>query len=598
MGMRINHYYEFGPFRLDLEQRLLLHEERPVPLAPKVIETLLLLVERAGSVVEKSQMMSELWPDRYVEESNLTQNIFTLRKALGESESKDQYIETVPKRGYRFVKPVKEVHEEIDDSAAETARGVRSATAQRQTTKRQAEPNITLAVLPLVNASEDSNLEYLSDGIIENIINTLSQLPQLRVITRSTVFRYKGQEADPQQVGRALGASAVLTGRIFQLGERLIIATELVDVAQGWQIWGEQYNRTLSDILSVQQEVSKHISEELRLKLTDEDEQKLGRYYNVAPEAYLYYLKGRYYYNKRTESGYQKAIESFEHAIDIDPGYALAYCGLADSYAAYDFYGILPPWEANPKAKAAALNALAIDDTLAEPHASLACVKMIYERDWVGAEKEFKRAIELNPNYVHSHNWYSHFLMAMGRIEESFNESRIALELDPLDQGVAQYLGWHYLHARQYDKSVKQLEQTLEQNPDFCLAHITLGMAYEQRSEFDKAIAEFQKAGQICKLSIIQGFIGHAYALAGRRDKAVQILEELSELSKRSYVPPYVIALIYTALSEKSEAFEWLDKAYAAQNEWLNWIKVAPEVDSLRSDPRFQKLIKLLKLPS
>jgi TolB-like protein/Tfp pilus assembly protein PilF len=591
MDMRSTHYYEFGPFRLDLKQRLLLHEGRPVSLAPKVFETLLLLVERGGSVIGKSEMMSELWPDRYVEEANLTQNIFTLRKALGESESKDQYIETVPKRGYRFVMPVKEVRQEIDDSAPEAAREARSE-------ERQDEKNILLAVLPLLNSSGDPNLEYLSDGITENIINALSQLPQLRVVTRSTVFRYKGQEVDPQQVGRTLGASAVLTGRIFQLEDRLIITTELVDVAKGWQIWGEQYNRTLSDIVSVQEEVSKRISEELRFKLTDEDERKLGRYYNVAPEAYLYYLKGRYYYNKRTEVGYQKALESFEQAIDIDPGYALAYCGLADSYVAYDFFGVLPPWEASPKAKAAAMNALAIDDTLGEPHASLACIRMMYERDWAGAEKEFKRAIELNPNNVNTHNWYSHFLMAMGRIEESFNESKIALELDPLDQSASQYLGWHYLHVRQYDKSIKQLEQTLAQNPDFCLAHITLGMAYEQRSEFDKAIAEFQKAGEICKLAIIQGFIGHAYAMAGRDEKALQILEELLELSKRSYVPPYVIALIYTAQDKKPEAFEWLGKAYAAQNEWLNWIKVTPEVDSLRSDPRFQNLMELLKLPS
>lgn len=534
-------------------------------LAPKVFETLLLLVEHAGSVVEKSQMMSELWPDRCVEEANLTQNIFTLRNALGESESRDQYIENVPKRGYRFITPVKEVREEIDDSATGAAREMRSATAAEQPTDRQDEKNISLAVLPLVNASGDPSLEYLADGISENIINTLSQLPQLRLVTRSTAFRYKGQEANPQQVGRALGANAVLAGEILQAGDRLIITTELVDVAKGGKIWGERYDRTLSDVLSFQKEVPKRISEKLRLKLTDEDERKLGRYYNVTPEAYLYYLKGCYYYNKQTETDYQKAIESFEQAIDLAPGYALVYCGLADSYVAYDFFGILPTWESSPKAKAAAMNAVAIDDTLGEPHASLACVRMMYERDWAGAESEFKRALELSPNNVRSHNWYSHCLMAMGRIEESFNESKIAMELDPLDQSASQFLGWHYLHARQYDKSIKQLEQTLEQNPDFCLAHITLGMAYERRSEFDKAIAEFQKAGQICKLSITQGFIGHAYAMAGRRDEALQIIEDLLEISKRSYVPPYVIALVSTSLDKKpEEGFEWLGRADVA----------------------------------
>lgn len=596
--MRINLNYKFGPFRLDTEQRLLFHDDRPVSLAPKVFETLLLLVQKAGNIVEKNLIMNELWPGRYVEEANLTQNIFTLRKVLGESESKDQYIETVPKRGYRFVAPVEEIREEIDDSVTEETREGRAAAAQRQAIDGQGETSISLAVLPLVNASNDPNAEYLSDGITESIINSLSQLPQLRVVTRSTVFRYKGQEVDPQKVGRALGISAVLVGRVLQLGDRLIIRTELVDVANGWQIWGEQYNRALSDILAVQDEVSKHISEKLRLKLTDEDERKLVQYHNITPEAYQYFLKGRYYYNKRTETSYQKAIESFEQAIDIDPGFALAYCGLADSYVAYDFFGVLPPWEASPKAKAAAMNALAIDNNLAEAHASLACVRMMYERDWEGAEREFKRSIELNPNYVHAHNWYSHFLMAMGRFEESFAESRIALKLDPLDQGVNQYLGWHYLHAREYDKSIEQLKKTVEQNPDFCLAHITLGMAFELKSEFDEAIAEFRKADQICKLAIIQGFIGYTYAMAGRRDEALQTLQALEERSKRSYVPPYVIALIYNALDNKSEAFDWLEKAYAAHNEWLNWLKVAPEVDNLRSDPRFLNLMRLLKLPS
>lgn len=563
--MRINLTYEFAPFRLDPEQHLLFHDDQPVSLAPKVFETLLLLVQRAGEVVEKNLIMGELWPDRYVEEANLTQNIFTLRKALGESESRDQYIETVPKRGYRFVAPVKEIREEIDDAIAKEPREVRAAAARSQATDGQGETSIFLAVLPLVSASDEPSAEYLSDGITESIINCLSQLPQLRVVTRNIVFRYKGQEVDPQKVGRALGTDAVLVGRVLQLGDRLIIRTELVDVANGWQIWGEQYNRALSDILAVQEEVSKNISEKLRLKLTYEDEQKLVRYYDTSPEAYRYFLKGRYYYNKQTETDYRKAIESFEQAIDIDPGFALAYCGLADSYVAYDFFGVLPPRETSPNAKAAAMNALAIDNNLAEAHASLACVKMMYERDWEGTEREVKRAIELNPNYVHTHSWYSHFLMAMGRFEESFAESKIALALEPLDQGVNQYLGWHYLHARAYGKLTEQLEKTVERNPDFYLAHITLGMAYEQRCEFDKAIAEFRKADQICKLAIIQGFIGYTYAMADRRDEALQTLRELEEMSKRSYVPPYVSALIYTALDNKAEALNWLEKTYGSR---------------------------------
>lgn len=562
--MRTTLSYEFEPFRLDTEQHLLFHNNQPVSLAPKVFETLLLLVQRAGDVVEKNLIMSELWPDRYVEEANLTQNIFTLRKVLGESESKDQYIETVPKRGYRFVAPVKEIREEIDEATAKETREVRATTAHSQASDGQGETSIFLAVLPLVNASDEPNAEYLSDGITESIINSLSQLPQLRVVTRNIVFRYKGHEVDPQKIGRALGTDAVMVGRVLQLGDRLIIRTELVDVANGWQIWGEQYDRALSDILVVQEEVSRKISEKLRLKLTDEDERNLVQYDNTKPEAYQYFLKGRYYYNKQTESGYQKAVEAFEQAIDIDPGFALAYCGLADSYMAYDFFGILPPREISPNARAAVMSALALDDNLAEAHASLACVKMMYERDWEGTEREARRAIELNPNYVHTHSWYSHFLMAMGRFEESCAESKIALELEPFDQGVKQYLGWHYLHARAYGKLTRQLEKTVERNPDFYLAHITLGMAYEQGNEFDKAIAEFRKADRICRLAINQGFIGYTYAMADRRDEALQALQELEEMSKRSYVPPYVSAHIYSALHNKDEAYNWLERTYAS----------------------------------
>ena len=309
-------------------------------------------------------------------------------------------------------------------------------------------------------------------------------------------------------------------------------------------------------------------------------------------EAYQAFLRGRYYRNKRTGEGYQKAIECFELATKLDPGYALAHSALADSYVSYDFYGILPPWETSPKAKAAAINALVIDDTLAESHTALACVKMMYERDWSNAEREFKRTIELDPEFVHAHNWYSHFLMAMGRIDESFAENQIALKLDPLNDSINQYLGWHHIHARQFDRAITQLEKTLANAPDFFLARVTLGMAYEQKGEVAKAIEEFKKAYKLEKSSIVLGFLGHSYARAGNTREAQKILEELEELSKRIYVPPYIIGLIHTALGETTEAFEWFEKAYAAQNEWLHWLKVAPEVDTLRADPRFKDLLK------
>ncbi len=593
----LKHFYEFGPFRLDLEEKLLSHDGETVALAPKVFETLVLLIENKGRVVKKEEMMKTLWPDRHVEESNLTQNIFVLRKIFSEGTGKDQYIETIPKRGYRFIGTVKELQEEVKQAEEESVPTEEPESERQQ--ERPARPDdakISIAVLPMVNETGDAALEYLSEGITDSLINSLSQLPQVRVIARSLVCRYKGKDADALKIGRELTADTVLVSRIVALGTVLIIRAELVEVSTGWQLWGEHYQTQLSDILQLADEVSANISAKLHLKLTEEEKKRLSKHYTQNPEAYRAYLRGRYYRNKRTGEGYEKAIESFEEAIKLDPGYALAYAALADSYVSFDFYGILPPWETSPKAKTAAINALVLDDTLAEAHTSLACVKMMYERDWSNAEREFKRAIELDPNYAHAHNWYSHFLMAMGRIEESYAESEIALKLDPLDDSVNQYLGWHHLHARQFDRAIAQLEKTLANNPDFFLARVTLGMAYEQKGEVARAIEEFKKAYQQEKNAIVLGFLGHAYARAGDIGEAQKILEELEELSKRMYVPPFSIGLIYTALGQNTQAFEWFEKAYAAQNEWMNWWKVTPQVNILRSDPRFNDLLIQLDL--
>jgi DNA-binding winged helix-turn-helix (wHTH) protein/tetratricopeptide (TPR) repeat protein len=592
----IKHSYEFGPFQLDLENRLLSHNGETVALAPKVFEMLLLLIERRGQVVKKEEMMKTLWPDRYVEISNLTQNIFLLRKILGEESGKAQYIETIPKRGYRFIGTVKEIQAEVKETF-ETEPGEEPETeTQPEILTRPDEARISIAVLPMVNETGDPALEYLTDGITDSIINSLSQLPQVRVIARSLCYRYKGKEAEAQKAGRELTADAVLVSRMIALGNVLLIRAELLEVSTGWQLWGEQYQTRLSNILQVQEEVATNISAKLHLRLTEEEKKRLGKHATESPDAYEYYLKGRYYRNLRTGEGYRKAIESFEQAIKLDPGYARAHAALADSYASFDFYGILPPWETSPKAKAAAINALVIDDTLAEAHTALACVKMMYERDWSNAEREFKRAIELDPDYAQAHNWYSHFLMAMGRIDESFAESQIALRLDPLDDSINQYLGWHHIHARQFGRAIAQLEKTLADNPDFFLARVTLGMAYEQKGDVEKAIEEFKKAYQLEKNAVVLGFLGHAHAMVGNREEAIKILDELEELAKRTYVPPFSIGLIYTALGESTEAFEWFEKALVAQNEWLNWLKVTPQVDSLRAYEQFQDLLRRLNL--
>jgi DNA-binding winged helix-turn-helix (wHTH) protein/Tfp pilus assembly protein PilF len=593
MDTQITRVYEFGPFRLDVKQQLLLTKGEPVQLAPKVFETLLLLVERRGQLVGKAEMMNVLWPDRYVEESNLTQNIFTLRKLLGKDQNKKQYIETVPRRGYRFAAPVKEIQ---DESAQGESSAARDAGPAEEVVPTPEEANISLAILPALNETGDAELEYLADGITENIICDLSRLSQMRVVARSVMFSYKGQKVNPLQVGNELGVSAVLVSMILLSGSNMIIKTELVDVANGWRLWGEQYDHPLSDLQEVESDLALQISGKLLSTLTDQDKVRIGKTYAPKSGAYQLYLKGRYYWNKKSGEGYRKAIESFEEAIEIDHDFARAYSGLADSYVAFDFYGVLPTWETSPKAKAAALKALAIDDTLAEPHCSLACIRMMFERDWAGAEREFKRAIELSPNYAHAHIWYSNFLMAMGRIEESSVESQIAMQLDPLDGEVNQYMGWHFIHVRQFGRAISHLEKTLERHPGFFLARVTLGLAYVQRGEFAQAIKEFENASLVEKTPLLLAFLGHAYAMAGQREEALKILEELKEASKQTYVPVYGIGLIYMSLGSGSNAFEWFEKAYEAQSVWLNWIKVAPEVDALRPDPRFTDLLNRLNL--
>jgi TolB-like protein/Flp pilus assembly protein TadD len=594
----VRHFYEFGPFRLDLERRMLSHEGDAVALPPKVFETLVLLIENKGRVVRKEDMMKILWPDRYVDESNLSQNIFILRKILSEDPDNFQYIETISKRGYRFLGTVKEVQELIEGIKEETPALSEEpeSEAQQEKSTRPEEAKISIAVLPMINETGDPAWEYLADGITDSLIKRLSHLPQVRVIARSMVYRYKGKEPDALQIGRELSADKMLVSRVVLREGKLIIKAELVEVSTGWQLWGEQYQPQLSDIRKLEDEVSTNIFTTLHLKLTEVEKKRLSKYETENAEAYQAFLMGRYYRNKRTSEGYEKALECFEEATNLDPGYVLAYSALADSYVSYDFYGVLPPWETSTKAKAAAINALAIDDTLAEAHTALACVKMMYERDWSNAEREFKRAIELDPEFAHAHNWYSHFLMAMGRIDESLAESEIALKLDPLDDSINQYMGWHYIHARQFDRAIARLEKTLENNPDFFLARVTLGMAYEQKGEVAKGIEEFKKAYKLEKNTMVLGFLGHAYARAGNIGEAQRILEKLRELSKRIYVPSFCLGLIHTALGEMNEAFEWFEKAFAAHNEWLNWWKVAPIVDILRPDPRFRDLLIRLNL--
>lgn len=586
--------FEFGPFYLDSAKSLLVRDGQSITLPPKVYDTLLILVQRSGRVVEKDEFMRLIWPEVFVEESNLTQNIFILRKILGENPEGQQYIETIPKRGYRFLATVRVSQEQSAEPATQQRIGVNPGTEPEA--KPDAEKPInSLAVLPLLNESLDPRLDYLSAGILENLVNTLSQLRGLQVMACSTVACYRGQEVHPQEVGRELRVEAVVVGKVLLVEETLIIRLELVDVANGWQLWGEQYDQPFTGILEVQEKIARKILEKLRWKLSEEPK-RLFKPYTDNIEAHLLYLKGRYFLNKRTAEGYKTAIESFQQAINIDAQYALAYSGLADSYILFDFYGLTSPWQTVPIARAAAVKAIEIYDMLAEVHNTMACIKMIYDRDIEGAEREFKRALELNPKYAQAHNGYSHCLLELGRPEASFAESKQALELDPLDLDINLYLGWHYLFIAQYEQAIKQLRRTLEIGPNFYRARLLLGMAYRQKGDIPAAIAEFEKASLLEDTTITPGFLGQSYAVAGRREEALNLLSELLQRARKTYVPPFSIALIYTGLGQKDEAFAWLEKAVIEYSHWRGWFKIIPEFDALRADPRYADLARRVRL--
>jgi eukaryotic-like serine/threonine-protein kinase len=456
----------------------------------------------------------------------------------------------------------------------------------------------SVAVLPFVNASADPNAEYLSDGITESLINSLSTLPHLKVMSRDSAFMFKGKNTDAGTVGQRLGVRAVLKGRVLQRGDDLEISAELVDARDNSHIWGQQYSRKASDIFALQGDLAKEMTSMLRMRLTGEDEKRMAKSYTANPEAYQDYLKGRYWWNKRSEDGVRKGIDYFQQAIAKDPAYALAYDGLADGYSVLGNYGYVPPKEAYPRAKEAVLKALQLDDTLAEAHTSLAFVMTDYDWDWPGAEREFQRAIGLNPNYAYAHALYAYHLYRIGQFDKAIAESKRALELDPLSLIGNRILGQSYYYARKYDQAIEQYRKTLELDPNFTAAHRSLGMAYVQQSNYKEGLAEMEKdlaisPGNAAALSEI----GHAYAVAGRKLEAQKVLGQLDEISKQKFVTAAFMAIIYAGLEERDKAFEQLELGYKERSLGGGAIILSdPGFDPLRSDPRFADLLRRMNL--
>ena len=456
----------------------------------------------------------------------------------------------------------------------------------------------SLAVLPFENASRDPEHEYLSDGIAGSLINILATVPKLRVIAQSTVFRYKGRRVDPQDVGRELNVRAVLTGRIMQSGGSLRIGTELVDVATGSQLWGAQYDRKPGDIFAIQDEISNEMSGKLRLKLTRTEKKRLAKHQTDDAEAYRLYLKGRHHWNRWTEDGFYKAIEYFQEAVEKDPAYALAYTGLADSYVLLGWNSYLPPKDAFPKGKMAAMRALRLDPDLGEAHTPLAAVLWLHDWQWQEAQSEFERSLALSPAHPTASHWYAECLMTMGRHVEAIARIKNTQELDPLSLIISVAIGRDFYMARRYDDALEQLRRTVELDPNYPVTYWVLGLLLRKMGRYELAIAEGEKGVKLSGgSSMMNAALAQTFATAGRREEAIQILDELTNLTKQKYVAPYFFAGIHMGLGEDDRAIEYLEKSYEEHSHWLIYLHLDPSMDGLRSNPRFQDLARRVGLP-
>lgn len=581
-----NTYYRFGSFCLDQEERILLRSGLRVPLTPKVFDTLLILIQNTGRLVTKEDLLQRVWPDTFVEEANLSVNIATLRKALAEGAGESDYIETHPKRGYRFVA---NVISEREQSTA-SIRQVKINSLRHHRDKVH-----SLAIMPFYNESSDPNAEYLSDGLTESIINSLSHLKDLRIINRNSVFRYKGKEFDGRMIGKELRVKSIVTGRILLLGDRLIVRAEMVDVHTGWHIWGEQYHRKLSDVLKVQQELSQKISMALKYRLTHDEKVKVNSSSTENAEAFKAYLKGRYHWSKFDLESSKKAADYFVQAIGIDPTYALAYAGLADAYyRSSNSYA--PCREAMPKAKAAAMKALEIDSTLSEAHSAMGIIKLFYEWDWLGAEEEFNKAIESNHNNAIAHQRFGLYFNLLGRFDEAMRELELAMLIDPLSPHSYWSLGVTYLLTSQYEKAIEEVQKTLELERDYKPALNLLGRAYGLCGHPDQAIEVFKRILALSNAPMFLAGLGHAYALSGKQREARRVLKELQEQSKDRYVSAYSQAMIHLALGDKNQAFSCLEKAYEDRCELMTFLRVEPAFESVRTDLRFTNLLQRVGL--
>jgi TolB-like protein/DNA-binding winged helix-turn-helix (wHTH) protein/Tfp pilus assembly protein PilF len=627
----------FGVFELDLRTEELRKYGHKVAIQGQPIQILSLLTERAGELVTREELHQQLWPaDTYVDfEQGLNAAVKRLRQALNDSADNPRYIETLPRRGYRFIAPIKTI--EVDQNVAEAGdilsqepaglkdqsdlpgkAGPRERLRWLLPWKGAAFASVlalillaswifhratpvqsirSLAVLPLENLSHEESQDYFSDGMTDELITELGQMSGLRVISRTSMMTYKGARKSIPQIAHELNVDAVVEGTVLRSGNQVRITAQLIQADGDKHLWAQSYEGELSNTLTLQNEVARAIAGQIRAKLNPQEDAALRSAKAVDPAAYEAYLKGRYFWNKRTGDGLTKAIRYFNTAIDADPNYAQAYAGLADSYAlAGDWqYGLLAPKEAYPKAKAAATKAIELDRTLGEAHISLALCLDGFDWDWDFAGREFMRGIELSPGYATGHHWYGWYLAHLGRHADAIAELEKAESLDPLSLIISSDLAEELLIAHRYDEAIQQIRKTMNMDPLFSLAHRVLGQTFVQQQRYSEGIAELQKAIELSPGSTAStSNLAYAYAVSGRRDEAIKILNDLKNRSHDAFSNAPEIAMVYVGLDEKDQAMDWLEKAYAER--FNPGVLIRPCFDPLRSDSRFQDLLRRVGL--
>jgi TolB-like protein/DNA-binding winged helix-turn-helix (wHTH) protein len=624
-SVRTRHLVAFDVYQLDLRSGELSKHGTRINLQQQPQQLLAVLLERPGEVVSRDELRRRLWPDdTFVDfEHGLNAAVKRLRDTLGDSAEAPRFVETIPRRGYRFIAPVVDPTS-VAATTIEHAAPLPNVPAATRATLRIAALVIvvagllavaaamvlrsnpfsrdvidSVAVLPFVNATGDPDSEYLSDGITESVINNLSQLRTLRVSARSTVFRYKGKDADPQKIGQELRVRAVLSGRLLHRGDTFIVSTELMDVERGAQLWGNQYARKTTDLFVLQEDLSREISDLLRVRLTPEERLRLTKRYTENAEAYRLYLQGRYHEHKLNVEGSFKAIEYYQQATRLDPSYALAYAGLADAYGGLSFFNVLPPREAMPKAEAAARRALQIDDGLADAHISLAWANFTYDWDWPAATNHAERAQAVNPVALEQNALYPFYLTVARRPNEAIRIARRAVDLDPASSNSSHILSVQYYLARQFDSAIAECRRTIELDPTFGVAYEVLGGSFAARGQYDQALPYVQKASALNPMNAIsRTYLAYVQASMGARSEALGAIDEMNAASKQRYVPALAFAIVYAGLGDKDHAFEWLDKAYQERFNRLAYLRTEPIWDRLRGDPRFDELLRRIGLPN